>query len=268
MIDSTDSGVMLPEILTKSFTIKSGEIVYGQLQTVCHGYHSEKHETSGKPTLTPDNHGTILQHDFNYKCAARNGVWNVRRVIVELKTCEDAILGYMMHHSDVDPDNILDQVTKIGWSTRFSNPNIVFVNRYDWNGYDSLEIPDTIPGLGKVGKSMDSEMRASRIIFFDKDNMFEEGCGVHIPAGDAGYANGYLVFSGQKHSDFKESDELIAFVYDKDLVIDRYKEEEPVVGGAPRKRLVSNPLPNQFEPYVFKTMEIDGTETSQLFYGF
>ncbi|KAG2377377.1 hypothetical protein C9374_009288 [Naegleria lovaniensis] len=39
-------------------------------------------------------------------------------------------------------------------------------------------------------------------------------CGVHVCGEDTEYELGWLVFSGKKHSDFPESDELIGVVYD------------------------------------------------------
>ncbi|KAI8870417.1 hypothetical protein GQ42DRAFT_16222 [Ramicandelaber brevisporus] len=223
-------GEILPEIVTRSFTVDSGEIVYGQVQNVVHGYHTTVHDKCYPPKEFGDedsddeDDGPIVKHTLNFKCAARTGTWNVCKIIMT-EMGDNAVTGYIFHHSDIDPQEVVDNVKKMGYDNQFDNPNIVYINRYEWNGEENLKLPKDIPGYGN-GLELDGNMSIRRIMFFDKDHILQNGHGIHIETPEGEFPVGYLVFSGEKHSTFKESDELVAFVYDKNMIIDRCVPEQ------------------------------------------
>ncbi|KAI8873971.1 hypothetical protein GQ42DRAFT_176083 [Ramicandelaber brevisporus] len=227
-------------------------IVYGQLQTICHGYHATAHDNWVSPYNDYDdeheeeesNTGSVTLKTLNFKCAARNGVWHAKKIMMESERGPE-LLGYMIHHSDIDPQELMDEVKKVPCNRPHDNPNVGLIYWSSWGGHEGLGIPDNIPGLGDNMK-IDEDMMGSRIMLFDRDNMLKDGYGVHIPVKYCMYENGYLIYSGEKHDTFTDSDELVALVYDSDEIIGHACPEDPSEGY-----------------HNFEVLEIDGTETSQ-----
>ncbi|KAI8869322.1 hypothetical protein GQ42DRAFT_179373 [Ramicandelaber brevisporus] len=216
--DNRPRGEMLPVMAPSTFQVECGEIVWGQLQSVMHGYHAEGHDISRSPDENWEG-GTVVTHGFKFKCAARNGEWQVKKIMATPKRgngAEDSA-GFIFLHSDIDAEKVLDDAMKVNFQNRLEQSDIVFVNRYDWNYYHSLPVPKNLPNLGD-DKVMDDDMTTHRIMFYDKVNVFKEGHGVHIPASGE-YIYGRLMFSGKKHETFEQSDELVAFVFENDRML-------------------------------------------------
>ncbi|KAL3690640.1 hypothetical protein R1sor_004291 [Riccia sorocarpa] len=111
-----------------SFTCSSGELLWGQLNTVIEGSKSDHVDTPSGPHETMDG-GTIIQHSFRYRAKARKGVWKVERVFIGKRH-----VGYVCYHEEVSGIDVLRQAAKVGISNsnNHNNRDIVYVNRYDW----------------------------------------------------------------------------------------------------------------------------------------
>lgn len=108
-----EDGALLSD--QSAFTVSSGSLLWGQI--VC------LYSTISNPNFTQNaNHmppelegGTILQHRFSYRSAARNGQWKIRRfsegVGALIENFDEAWhAGWVLHHEDIDPRIILERV--------------------------------------------------------------------------------------------------------------------------------------------------------------
>ncbi|KAK4139103.1 uncharacterized protein C8A04DRAFT_16156 [Dichotomopilus funicola] len=127
------------------FTVSSGSLLWGQI--VC------LYSTMSHPNFTQNvNHmppelegGTILQHRFSYRSAARNGQWKVRqyneRVGDLIRDSDHPAYpaGWILHHEDIDPRNTLARVRALDGTG--PGADIVYIGRYDWSHHyhSSLE---------------------------------------------------------------------------------------------------------------------------------
>ncbi|KAH6618406.1 hypothetical protein B0J18DRAFT_278437 [Chaetomium sp. MPI-SDFR-AT-0129] len=129
------------------FTVSSGSLLWGQI--VC------LYSTMSHPNFTQNvNHmppelegGTILQHRFSYRSAARNGQWKVRqyneRVGDLIRDSDHPAYpaGWILHHEDIDPRNTLARVRALDGTgpgavsnrNRHTDKDIVYIGRYDWS---------------------------------------------------------------------------------------------------------------------------------------
>lgn len=113
----------LPET---AFTITSGKLLWGQMQTVIAGSRAEGFDGNAAyvPPILPG--GTIMQHVYNYRCAARNGNWKVRKAYSgsELEmTKPDFCFGWIIHHEDIDPLETVERCSLITSGGGISNTN-------------------------------------------------------------------------------------------------------------------------------------------------
>jgi hypothetical protein len=155
-----------------NFTVSSGSLLWGQI--IC------LYSTTSHPNFTQnaDNiplkleGGTILQHRFSYRSAARNGPWKVRQYGERARIARymadpdgpDRHVGWILYHQDVNPRNALervraldgtgpgavsngnlhtDKVRRLSLSFRFlylpqgyeadSLQDILYIGRYDWS---------------------------------------------------------------------------------------------------------------------------------------
>jgi hypothetical protein len=104
-----------------SFTVRSGAILWGQLHTVFAGSASASFDGKVPPPALSG--GTILQHVLNYRAAARNGRWRVRRAYSNTGMQDDYAepvqhFGYMAHHESIDPMEVLWRCAGKGWGLR------------------------------------------------------------------------------------------------------------------------------------------------------
>jgi hypothetical protein len=93
-----------------SFTVRSGAILWGQLHTVFAGSISASFDSKVPPLALPG--GTILQHVLNYRAAARNGRWRVRRAYSNTGMLDNYAepvqhFGYVAHHESIEPMEVL-----------------------------------------------------------------------------------------------------------------------------------------------------------------
>lgn len=98
------------------FTVSSGSLLWGQI--LCH-YYAMSHPgyTENADHVPPKlEGGTIHQHLFTYRSAARNGQWKVRQYSMR-GTVGDADpdapgwhVGWILYHEDTDPAEALERV--------------------------------------------------------------------------------------------------------------------------------------------------------------
>nr|WIL03424.1 hypothetical protein Cplu_585 [Cedratvirus plubellavi] len=106
----------------------SGELLWGQLHTLGYGYESEKRD---EPASAEGGHtsGTIIQSDFNFRVAAKEGTWVVDK-IAEIT---------VFHHQDQSMKQVLQEVNNLQVDYVPFRPNpgsrLLYVNRYDWSGH-------------------------------------------------------------------------------------------------------------------------------------
>lgn len=104
-----------------SFTVRSGAILWGQLHTVFAGSASASFDGKVPPSALSG--GTILQHVLNYRAAARNGRWRVRRAYSNTGMQDDYAepvqhFGYVAHHESVDPTEVLWRCAGKDWGPK------------------------------------------------------------------------------------------------------------------------------------------------------
>jgi hypothetical protein len=104
-----------------SFTVRSGAVLWGQLHTVFAGSTSASFDGKVPPSALSG--GTILQHVLNYRAAARNGRWRVRRAYSNTGMQDDYAkpvqhFGYVAHHESIDPMEVLWRCAGKDWGPR------------------------------------------------------------------------------------------------------------------------------------------------------
>ncbi|RPB18763.1 hypothetical protein L211DRAFT_843294 [Terfezia boudieri ATCC MYA-4762] len=130
-----------------SFRVTAGAVLWGQLNTLIAGSQASGYDGNGEsiPQALPG--GTIIQRCYQYRCAARNGMWGVwRAYVIERRAGWDGQpvknhLGWVVCHEDADPKDILTRaasVTKGGGIGGYGGKehidrDVLAVNRYDWS---------------------------------------------------------------------------------------------------------------------------------------
>lgn len=111
----TESGHLLPN--SSSFKLRSGVLLWGQLHTVFAGSISKTFQGNANSVPQQLPGGTIEQYELNYRSAARNGEWKVRKAyhIPPPWTAEEptAQFGWIIYHEAVDPLRALDRCSRI-----------------------------------------------------------------------------------------------------------------------------------------------------------
>ena len=93
-----------------SFTVRSGVLLWGHLQTVFHGSNSQSFDSIVPPPALKG--GTIVERILNYRAAARNGQWRVRKAYSNTGAEDEYAepkrhFGHVVHHESVDPMEVL-----------------------------------------------------------------------------------------------------------------------------------------------------------------
>lgn len=101
-----------------TFTVSSGSLLWGQI--IClYSAMSHPNFTQNADHIAPElEGGTILQHRFSYRSAARNGPWKVRQYSERARVGRyvanpdgpDRHVGWILYHQDVNPRNTLERV--------------------------------------------------------------------------------------------------------------------------------------------------------------
>lgn len=105
------NGKLIPD--RSVFTVSSGSLLWGQV--LCQ-YYAMSHPgfTENADHAPPElEGGTIVQHRFTYRSAARNGRWKVRRYSMRAGSDPDAPerhVGWILYHEDADPMDALARV--------------------------------------------------------------------------------------------------------------------------------------------------------------
>lgn len=111
----TESGHLLPN--SSSFKLRSGVLLWGQLHTVFAGSISNKFQENANSVHQQLPGGTIKQYVLNYRSAARNGEWKVRKAFNVPKWGTEgearAQFGWIIYHEAVDPLRALDRCSRI-----------------------------------------------------------------------------------------------------------------------------------------------------------
>ncbi|DBA05191.1 TPA: hypothetical protein N0F65_005041 [Lagenidium giganteum] len=191
------------------FECTSGELLWGQVNTVLQGAASDSVDTTTGPKerLTG---GTILQHNFSYRVAAKQGRWVVDEVAVG--NCP----AFVCYHEDADARDLVRRAANVGISNMQTHEDkrVVYVNRYDWVERDFGELiggrcllmdADScdlfVSALKR--KSTRLEQRTYALTNASTSSTF----GVHLSNDDIEYELGWMIFDD-------DSEELVGFVYD------------------------------------------------------
>lgn len=130
------------------FTIKSGLLSWGHVLPIYHGSRQINLTNRAAETAESLKGGTILQHRYTYKSAARVGDWKVRRYYggtnydydnnLDYSYNPDGInrhMGWVVCHEDVDPWDIIQRVRALGLSdgtgSALSNRNL-HIDKVSW----------------------------------------------------------------------------------------------------------------------------------------
>ena len=117
-------GTLLSDQSASRFTISSGSLLWGQM--IClYSTMSHSDFTQNADAIPPElEGGTILQHRFSYRSAARNGQWKVRPYNERARIGRflpdpdgpEYPAGWILHHEDVDPGKVLERVRALDGS--------------------------------------------------------------------------------------------------------------------------------------------------------
>lgn len=110
-------------IESSRFNVRSGILLWGQLPSVFAGSISQGFQGNAVTLPPPLSGGTVLQHVFQYRSAARNGRWKIRKVFSNTNSLHvqggstepTRHFGWIIYHEDVDP---LESVKKCSRITR------------------------------------------------------------------------------------------------------------------------------------------------------
>ncbi|KAF2489695.1 hypothetical protein BU16DRAFT_544074 [Lophium mytilinum] len=128
-----------------SFTIHSGLLRWGQLQTVVAGSTAKKLTRTTVSKQDPKARGgTIIQREYSYRAAARKGEWKVRQAFSNRDNRSGGgsgrpkeHFGWVMYHEDIDPLETVVRCSRLNPSEGFHeahvDEDILYVNRYDWS---------------------------------------------------------------------------------------------------------------------------------------
>jgi hypothetical protein len=112
-------GTLDPELA--KFTVKSGILSWGQVLPIYYGSLQEKLTNNANRPIEMLPGGTIMQHIYTYKSAARVGDWKVRRYYSNWRAEDlrdpDAEMfqaGWVVCHDDIDPWDIVQRVRALG----------------------------------------------------------------------------------------------------------------------------------------------------------
>nr|WIL04441.1 hypothetical protein Clen_511 [Cedratvirus lena] len=104
------------------------ELLWGQFHTLGYGYESKKRDepSSAEGGRTS---GTIIQSDFNFRVAAKEGTWMVDKIADVVVFC----------HHDQSVKQVLQEIYRLAVDYLPFQPNpdsrLLYVNRYDWSGH-------------------------------------------------------------------------------------------------------------------------------------
>lgn len=110
--------------LIDGFTITSGQLLWGQLPTVIDGSRAEGFDRNAEGAPPRGHGGTIIQHRFEYRSAARNGQWKVRRAFDsgdglpgDGRSEPNKHFGWIVYHGEVEnPAELLLRCSRISWN--------------------------------------------------------------------------------------------------------------------------------------------------------
>jgi hypothetical protein len=111
--DSLDR--LLPK--SSSFTVTSGILLWGQLNTVFAGSIDPTFQGNAENAPAELAGGTIWQYPVRYRSAARNGMWKVRKIFSnrnwEHAECRPWQFGWLVYHEHVDAVKAVERCTMI-----------------------------------------------------------------------------------------------------------------------------------------------------------
>ncbi|KAF7340808.1 SET domain-containing protein [Mycena sanguinolenta] len=116
--------------LQGTFSIASGELLWGQLTSIVGGLLTSAHDfPSTQDRAVPGD--TIYTQNHTYRAPAKPGVWKIARIngYGDPDASDNSWLAY---HSSCDPVELLLRARHVCWDTRSDNPLVRWVNRYDW----------------------------------------------------------------------------------------------------------------------------------------
>ncbi|KAJ7472186.1 hypothetical protein FB451DRAFT_1135027 [Mycena latifolia] len=128
-----DANSAVVKDLQGTFTITSGEFLWGQLTSILQGLMTDAHDFPSTDDRTSSGGGTVLTQGYTYRAPAKVGVWKLAKVngFGHSNREPDSWLAY---HSSCDPLELVLLARPVCWDTRAENPRVCWVNRYDW-GY-------------------------------------------------------------------------------------------------------------------------------------
>ncbi|KAJ0393403.1 hypothetical protein ATCC90586_010211 [Pythium insidiosum] len=234
---SDPGGKLVKATFPAEFECSSGELLWGQVNTIIEGFNNATVDTPSGPKerLTG---GTIMQNNFSYRVAAKQGTWKVREVQVG-----DYAIVHVCHHESMDATRIVQRVANVGISNaqQHGDKRIVYVNRYDWSWQHrpGAQLVQEALGGSHEGDEEDEDdtvgsLVGARFLLVDKDGYdtflatlrrrpaalrqnnytlvaadSSAAFGIHVSDPDTEYELGWMVFG-----DGEERDTLLAFVYD------------------------------------------------------
>ncbi|SJL01574.1 uncharacterized protein ARMOST_04896 [Armillaria ostoyae] len=126
--------------LKPSFSIHSGEMLWGQLPCIVNGMKNA--ERDNPDDLSASERGRQDSSDgWMYRVAARPGVWKIAKVHVRDRPHTQS--GWIAYHESQDPLSLVERSRYVGYNSK--SPSVSFVNRYDW-GYH-------MPDLGNIPRT-------------------------------------------------------------------------------------------------------------------
>ncbi|KAK6329839.1 hypothetical protein TWF718_003272 [Orbilia javanica] len=125
-----------------TFTVSSGGVCFGALHNIWSGSTAP---IQSFPVARPQTNGTVIAHELQYNIVARNGTWNVYRLI---DNRNGGVSAWYASHPSVEPVRDIRKILRVSGSpyeqdhgSTMNNEDtqregVFVVNRYDWGYYD------------------------------------------------------------------------------------------------------------------------------------
>ncbi|KAK6497044.1 hypothetical protein TWF506_004529 [Arthrobotrys conoides] len=136
-----------------TFTVASGCICFGALHNIWSG---STVPTQNFPSARPQTNGTVIIHELEYNIVAKNGTWNVYRLV---DNRNNNVSAWYVSHSCVEPVQDIRRILRVSGSpyeedggSPMNNDDtqregVFAINRYDWGYYDRRYLDEIGEGV-------------------------------------------------------------------------------------------------------------------------
>ncbi|KAK6360785.1 hypothetical protein TWF730_006907 [Orbilia blumenaviensis] len=146
--------IMTDEVkIHATLRVTSGAVCFGALHNIWSGSTAQIH---GFPSVRPHVSGTVRTHDISYNVKAKNGIWNVHRLVDNRGS---GVCAWFVSHSGIDPVQEICRILRVSGSPyepdcgspmnddNTQREGVFVINRYDWGYYDRRYLDEIGEGV-------------------------------------------------------------------------------------------------------------------------